>query len=202
MIYAVAGSRIATMVPPDAGVSMVMRPPCASVMRRAIASAPRIPAIGFFTSGDHRRHLAKARERLFAELFLGAFAVGDLIADGGVLIRFPALVQKRHDRRIHPVEGAVFRAVADFAAPDAAVRDRHPQVPHELFRVVSGVQHTVILAEQFHARVLGDLTELLVDEPDDPSRVGRRDDGRLVKRISKIVQITGQGWIAARWSVS
>ena len=79
---------------------------------------------------DDRRHLAERGERrLLAQPLLLPLALRDVVADGHVLPRLAVLVEKRHDRRVHPVERAVLGAVAQLAAPDLALRDRPPQAP-------------------------------------------------------------------------
>ena len=101
---------------------------------------------------DDRGHLAEARERrLLGEALLGGLARGDVGADGDVLVRLPAFVQERDDRRVHPVERAVLGAVADLAVPHAPAGDGAPQVPHELLRVVPGIDDPMVLADQFLA---------------------------------------------------
>jgi hypothetical protein len=54
--------------------------------------------------------------------------------------------------------------------------------------VISGIDDAVIGAEQFLSRVLGDVAELVVDVGDDTAVVGRRDDRRLVERISELIE--------------
>ena len=82
---------------------------------------------------------------------LGRLPLRDVAADGEVLPRLPALVEERDDRRVDPVVTAILGAVPDLAAPDVPLRDRPPQVPDELLRVVAGVDDAVILAEQLVA---------------------------------------------------
>ncbi len=74
-----------------------------------------------------RRHLSDLCEgRLLDQRLFGRFARGDIGADGDVLVRFAALVEERHDRRVDPIEVTVLGAIADLAVPDAPVRNRAP----------------------------------------------------------------------------
>jgi len=52
--------------------------------------------------------------------------------------------QHRADRRIHPIELAGFGLAPGLAPPDAAVRDRLPQILEEGFRMLIGFEDTVI----------------------------------------------------------
>src|SRR5687767_15662536 len=93
----------------------------------------------------------------------------------------PPLVEERHDRRVHPVERAVFRPVPYFPAPDAALRDRPPEIADELLRVKPRVDDAMILSEQLLPRILRDLAELVVRVVDDAALIGDRDDRRLIE---------------------
>jgi hypothetical protein len=86
------------------------------------------------------------------------------------------------ERRIHPIVGAVFRAVLDFGFPDLAAGDRLPQAGEKGFRMIAGINDPMILPEQFVARIFGDLAELVVDVGDPASGIGDRNNRVRVQR--------------------
>ena len=122
------------------------------------------------------------KRSLLANLFLGAFAFGDVAANRDVLVGFSFSVKKRDYRRVDPIVASVLGAILYFATPNLAARDRRPEISDELFRMVAGVDNAVVLTEQFFARVFRDLAELVVDVVDDPALIGDRDDRRFIKR--------------------
>ena len=123
----------------------------------------------------------------------GTFWIGSMGnnvgADGEVLARLPGAVHQQDDGRVDPVEGAVFGAVADLAAPDRAAPDGAPEVPHELLRVVAGVQDPVVGAEELVALVLRDLAEAVVHVGDDALHVRDGDDAGLVDRVLQVGEL-------------
>jgi hypothetical protein len=96
-----------------------------------------MPAIGLRTScATTAANWPNLRQRrLLNQPLLSFFTCGDVSADGDVLIRLPAHVEERHDRRVHPVEVAILGAIAKFAMPDLAVGNGSPEFTDELFRV-------------------------------------------------------------------
>ena len=150
--------------------------------------------------GDHGGKLAQMRERrLFPQLRFGGLAGGDVASNRQVLPRLSAAVEERDDGRVHPVEGAVLGAIANFPSPDAPTGDRVPQVANELLRVIGGVDEAVVLPEQLLARVPRDLAELVVDVRDDAPMIRRRDDRRLVEGVSNFIEpLEGVGHGARR----
>src|SRR5688572_14754133 len=66
-----------------------------------------------------------------AFLFL-LFAKRNVRANGDVLCWFAARIQKRENRSIHPVKGAIFGPVTDVAVPGLARRNGVPKIPKEL----------------------------------------------------------------------
>ncbi len=113
---------------------------------------------------------------LFANLLFSAFTLGDVAANRDVLVGLSFGVEKRNDRCVDPVITTVFRPISYFSTPDFSARDSGPQLSNEFFRMVSGVDDAMILAEQFVTRVFGDLAELVVDVVDDSTLVGDRND--------------------------
>ena len=116
------------------------------------------------------------QRRLFANLLFSAFALGDVATNRDVLVGFSFSVEKRNDRRVYPVVSSVFGAISYLSAPNFSARDRGPQIPDELFRMVGRIDDAVILTQQLFARVFGDLAELVVDVIDDAALVGDRND--------------------------
>ena len=96
---------------------------------QVLADAPEgidIDAQGLsFADSAGLRALLLARKQPDA-LLLGLLAGRDIGADGDVLIGFSALVEKRDDRRVDPVEVAVLGAIPQLAVPHAAVGDGVP----------------------------------------------------------------------------
>ena len=138
----------------------------------------------------HRRHLPELGQGLpLPQTRLGVLALRDLVVNRHVLVRLAPGVEKGHDRRIDPVDGAVSGAVPDFAVPDPSRRDRAPQVPKEIRSVIPGVDDAMVLAEELLARVLRDLAELVVDRGDGAAEVGRRDDRRLIERELHVAEL-------------
>ena len=77
------------------------------------------------------RELTELRQGLlFPQPRLGDLALRDVAADRQVLPRFAAVVEERHDGRIDPVERPVLGAIAQLATPDAALRNRAPELAH------------------------------------------------------------------------
>ena len=105
-----------------------------------------------------------------------------------VLARLPASVQKRYDRRIHPVVCPVLGAIAQLASPHPAAHDGAPEIANELFRVIARVDDPVILSDQLVARVLRDLAELVVDVGDEAARVCGCDDCGLVEGLPHLLE--------------
>ena len=112
---------------------------------------------------------------------LGEFQAGDVVTNRHVLVGLPALVEKRNDRRIDPVNVSVLRAVSDFASPYLTTRNRCPQVAHELFRVVTRIDDPVVLAQQLGVRVLRNAAKRVVHIVDDAALVGDRNYRGLVE---------------------
>ena len=138
---------------------------------------------------DHRGQAAKLRERrLVAQPFFSGLARGDVVANREVLPRLALRGDERNDGRIDPVDRAVLGAVAQLAAPDLAVRDRVPQAADVVLRVIRRVDEAMVLPEELLARILGDLTELVVDVGDDALLVRRRHDRRLIQRMLDVLR--------------
>ena len=140
--------------------------------------------------GHHRGHLPEPCERgLLAQQGLGPLPLRDVVTDGHVLIRAALPIEEGDDGRVNPIERTVLRAVAQLALPDAAARDRLPQLANVRFRVVAGVDDAVIAADQLLTGVLRDLAELVVRVTDDAARIRPRDDGRLVERVVRVLEL-------------
>src|ERR1041384_3958521 len=105
-----------------------------------------------------------------------------------LLIMLAVFVEERNDRRIDPVDRAVFRAVANLTFPNLAARNRSPQIANKLFRMIAGIDNAMILSQQFFARVLGNATESVVDVGDSSALIGNRDDRRLIESELDVVE--------------
>jgi len=82
---------------------------------------------------DHGCHLTHLRQGgLLDQCVLSGLASGDVGADRDVLIGFSAVVEEGYDRRVHPIEVTVLRAVSKLTVPHASIGDRVPQMFHEL----------------------------------------------------------------------
>src|ERR1044071_6516219 len=104
-----------------------------------------------FAVGDFQ-HLLLQNESFLLLLFTFC----DVGANRDVLLRLTRSVHEWKNRRIDPVNAAVFGAIANFPMPGLAAADRLPQIPKERFRMMARVDDAVILAEQLFARVFGD----------------------------------------------
>ena len=135
------------------------------------------------------RELPELRQRLlFPQPRLGDLALRDVAADRQVLPRLAAVVEERHDGRVDPVERAVLGAIAQLAAPDAALRNRAPELADFVLRVIPGVDDAMILPDELLAGVLRNLAELVVDVGNRPARVGRGDDRRLIEGLAHLLE--------------
>src|SRR5947209_952854 len=170
---------------------LARRPP-RRLLRRPAVDALRalVPVENLFVEAadDYRVPRLVEERGLFAYALLGALALGDVVADGDVLVGLAAGVKERDDGRVHPVDRAVLGAVANLAAPDAARGNRRPKISDELLRVVGRVDEAVILSDQLLARVLRDFAELVVDVVDRAALIRDGDDGRLVERELQVGQ--------------
>ena len=117
---------------------------------------------------------------------LHPLAHADVGADGDVLLRLPVRAEKGDDGGAHPINGAILRAVSDFALPSPAAADRLPKFAEKRFRVITRIDDAVGLAKQLFPRIFGNLTELVVGVGDRPVRVGDGDDRLLVERVFEI----------------
>ena len=105
---------------------------------------------------------------------------GDLISDRNVLKWFFILIEKRNDRRIHPVDRSVLGAISKITPPYLSVCDGGPDIAYKFLRMVAGVDNSMVLANQFVAAVLRNFTELVINEDNPPALIGHRDDGGFV----------------------
>ena len=140
---------------------------CSGRRDRRISGRPNTGERVLHLVRHDRRHLAEScKGFLFAQLGLGSLALGDIAPNRGVLIGLSALVQKRHNRRVHPIMRAVFRAVPQLAVPDAPARNGPPQIADELRGVELRIDDAVILSQQLLPGVLRDRAERVVDVRD------------------------------------
>ena len=191
--------RVERVDAPDHGLNHIAFPGCRDEAR--LQDLERCAKTGEWVAHFVRHDCGKLPElcerRLIRKLGFRRFFLRNVAADGQVLPRFSSMVQAWHDRRINPVEGPVFRSVADLATPDPTVGDRPPQVAHEFLRVVPGIDDAMVLAEEFISCVLGDIAELVVRVRDDPSPIRCRDDGRLIQCLTQFLQ-TNDGLLEHR----
>src|SRR6266404_3978408 len=127
-------------------------------------------------------------EAFFHSVF-GSLALCDVRTDGNVLPRFAIAAQRRDDGRIHPIDRAIFGPVLNLAVPNLPIRDGVIHLLEKLFRVMTGVENTMILADQFILGILTDGTELLVDISNRALDVGDRYDGVLIESKLLISQL-------------
>src|SRR5437868_1327391 len=73
--------------------------------------------------------------------------------------------------------------------PDFAVHDSSPEVGEEGFRMVAGIDDSVIPPEQFFAGIFRNLTKLVIHVSDVTSRIGDGDDGMSVERGLYVAQL-------------
>ena len=91
---------------------------------------------------------------LLANFVFRVLLLRNVVTNRYVVMGFVMFIKKRNDRRIDPIDRAVFRAVANLTLPNLAAGNRSPQVANEFFRVIVGIDDAVILSQQFLARVL------------------------------------------------
>src|SRR6266403_4736011 len=125
----------------------------------------------------------------FLHSVFGSLALCDVRTDGNVLPRFAIAAQRRDDGRIHPIDRAIFGPVLNLAVPNLPIRDGVIHLLEKLFRVMTGVENTMILADQFILGILTDGTELLVDISNRALHVGDRYDGVLIESKFLISQL-------------
>lgn len=89
------------------------------------------------------------------QLFLVGLALGDVGADGDVLERFAGRVDKRADRRIDPIKGPVFGAVANLTPPDPALGQCSPEIAEKFLGMRAGIDDAVILPDEFFPANIG-----------------------------------------------
>jgi hypothetical protein len=117
------------------------------------------------------------------QCLLCPFPLGDIRADRNVLTRLAILTGKRDDGRIHPVNPAIFGAVADLAPPHLAVGDGMVHLLEKLFGMVARVEDAMVLAQQLLLGIFAEGTEFVVDIGDGSLNVGSGDDGVLVESV-------------------
>src|SRR5205814_2214278 len=77
--------------------------------------------------------------RLLANFVFRVLLLRDVVTNRYVVMRFVMFIEERNDRRIDPIDRAVFRTVAYLTLPILSARDRSPKVANELFRVIVGI---------------------------------------------------------------
>ena len=139
---------------------------------------------------DQRQALALA-----CQFVGGTPAGGDVGAHRHVLLDPAVGAEEGGDDAVHPVQGAVLRAVADLPAPRPAGRNRQPHLAPERSRVNTRVDDAVVLAEKLVAGVAADRAERVVGLDDAARAVGHRDDGVGADRAEQrlvVAQCRGQ----------
>jgi two-component system, NtrC family, response regulator AtoC len=140
--------------------------------------------------GDDGGNLSYPGERcLLRQLFLRCLPRGDVGANRNVLVRLSSPVEKRHDRRVHPVVMPILRPVPNLAVPDAPRCNRSPQVADELRRVICGVDDAMILADQLLTRIPGDLAKLVVDVGDSSRDLRDGDDRGMIEGTLHVFEL-------------
>src|ERR1039458_6488125 len=144
------------------------------------------PVQGFADNGivgrlDHGR-------QAFAH-FLRPLALGDIDADGYVLVKLSIRARQSNNRAVDPVEGPILGAVPNLAAPYSALSDGAVHLLEKFLGVVAGVYDAVILAEELFAGVLTDGAELVIDISDAPLHVGHSHNGVLIESEFLVGQI-------------
>src|SRR5690606_16375862 len=114
---------------------------------------------------------------------LGFFLRGDIRPDGYILIGLALFIQKRNNRRIHPINGLVFGSVLQLAFPNISASDGHPQISDKFFWVITGVNDPVVFAQQLFPTVFRYFAEVVVDILNDSFLIGNSYNRRLVKSI-------------------
>ena len=114
--------------------------------------------------------------------------LGDIAADGDERDDLAVAVADRHDGGVQPVAGAILRAVLKLPLPRLAAAYRRPQSADEGFRMLAGADNPVIVANQFFARVLRDVAELVVDVGDAADRIRGRHDGVRIQPRQHLLQ--------------
>jgi len=120
--------------------------------------------------------------------FFGPFVAGDVGADGGVALDQAIGPQLGRDEAVHPVEGAVLGAVADFTVPGPSLADGVPHLLPEFGRLGARIDDAVVLPQQLARAVTADRLEAWVDVQDGALAVGHRDDGVDVQRVAQGLQ--------------
>ncbi len=110
---------------------------------------------------------------------------GDIRADGEVGERAARQAEQGEDSGLHPIERAVFRAIADRAAPDLALHDGLPKLAVVAVRMLAGFQDAVRLPQQLRLGVAGNVAKPLVHVADHTLGVGQRDDVVLVHTLAQ-----------------
>ena len=123
---------------------------------------------------------------LVAQGQLRLLAFGDDAANGHVLSRRAVVIQERHNRGVEPVERPVLRLILDFSVPDIPSLDSGPEIAHELFGVVSGIDEAMVLPHEFVARIPRDVAELVVHEANRSARVRHGHDRVLIDRVPEV----------------
>jgi len=71
--------------------------------------------------------------------FLRPLALGDIDADGYVLVKLSIRAHQSNNRAVDSEDGAVLGAVPNLAAPYSALSDGAVQIPEEFLGVIAGV---------------------------------------------------------------
>src|SRR5690349_18652049 len=101
-----------------------------------------------------RMTLAQLRQHGFSLL-----ASGDIAADRGVADHMTGAIGGGDDGDVEPEVRAIFGPIANLTAPGLASGDVPVHLHEVLAGMKPGVEHVVIAAEQFLARVAADLAE-------------------------------------------
>jgi len=77
--------------------------------------------------------------------------------------------------------GTILGAVLDFGVPDLTITDGAVHLLEKLYRVMTGVEDAVILADQFILGILADGAEFIVHVRNSALDIGHRHDGVLIQ---------------------
>ena len=115
------------------------------------------------------------------EVFLDAFELSDVSADGDVLPRCGFGLFKGDDGGLDPVERAILGAIAEFASPYLPAGDGAIEFLEELGGMKVGIDDAMGSAEEFVAGIAADSAELVVDVGNTALGIGDGDDGVLIE---------------------
>jgi len=134
-------------------------------------------------------HQLLTEVQLLRQLCFRLLACSNVGANRDVFIRNRVLVQKRNNRRSHPVLTAILGAIADFAMPDLALRDRRPHPLVKLRSMARRLDDAMITPQQLLTIIATDTTKLVVGVEDVALCIGNTDDRMIIKGKLEVIQL-------------